>query len=193
MAQFGTLNPPPNVFGGIGAAYLGSSEAIDYVGFDNHIYRIYRLSNNWYHDDLTVNASAGSFAQGYPSFQGSLSLYSSSSINIVAYLDWNLNISELYTGSGQWHWQNLNTLSGAPSADGRPSLAYTSQYHEVAYRGTDNNVYLIYNAGSGWHYVNLTSLTGAPLAAGDPSLAIIGSNSAIVYVDVNGHVQEIYN
>jgi hypothetical protein len=184
-------NPPQVVSGGIGAAYLGSSEAIDFAALDllgtgYEILRAYRTGTSWYWDSLTTDASGSPEIRVTSTLSPGLALYSSSTVDIVAYLSSSNQICELYTNAGSWHW-----WCPASGGQGRPALAYTSQYHMVAYRDLSNDIYLLAHSTRGWHSYFIASS-----AVGDPTVSIIGNNVVVTYVSLDtsgfGHLWEAY-
>jgi hypothetical protein len=147
ITPFGVIG----LVGGIGAAYLGSSEAVYYVSQDVNppfAYRIARMQKTtgpWQSGGVI---QAVEFNQPSPMVRSGLSpnlaVYSSSSIGIVAFQSTGFDICEFYTNAGSWHWWCPTQLAGVPTtASGQPSLAYTTKYHFVAYRDGNNAVHLL--------------------------------------------------
>ena len=183
------------------AAYwqVDSSQHIDFVGANGHIYELYIAPGKaWECNDLTaaaktnVTVASGSMLAGY---------YGTDTSQHINFIGTDGHVHELYANKGAgWAINDLTAASKAPPAAAGTALssywqADSSQH--VHFIGTNGHVYELYLAtGKPWVCNDLTVNAKAPVsaAAGSALDSYFGKDTSqhINFIGTDGHVHELY-
>jgi len=164
-----------------------------YIGTDNHVHELWRDSQTWHHNNLTLAARAplaSDLATGFTD--------EAERAQFVHYRGTDGHIHQLHWVNGAWQWLDMTANFGGPLASsGAVPTGYLFPADgtlHVNYLGADGHIHEYWRDVFGWHHNDLTAATGAPLALSNPTAYAFAAQSTqhVMFVSKDHHVIELF-
>jgi hypothetical protein len=180
---------------GLTSLLSGTSDHVEYIGADQHVWELWWNGSNWEDEDLTQTAKLATKAAAGSALT---SLLYPGNEDHVEFIGDDQHVYEFwYTGS-TWQATDLTAQTGAPNAaspSALTSLLYPGNEDHVEYVGSDGDVHEFWYNGSTWQTTDLTAQTGAPSAASPSALTSLlypGNEDHVEYIGSDQHVHQFW-
>ena len=190
--------------GGRPTGYVFDAQQTQHVIYradSGHVLELWRDSNGWHHNDLTLAAGGAPEPASNPTGY----VFASQGTQHVVYLAEDAHIHELWWDNDGWHHNDLTLAAGgAPLASSDPvGYAFNGQgTQHVVYVASDpaGHIIELWWDNDGWHHNDLTeAVGGAPLGATRPAAYAFdrqGTQHVFYYAAASqaadGHIIELW-